>query len=406
MFKYIILAAFFASSLSCDYNGEFKTATCYSVTDVAQRGTPEWGTLKIKNERNTLEIVRDNTFSKSPNIHVLTFQKSIKGISENSLSGLKKLQKLELFDNDVSTIPGNLLRNLPVERVYFINSGIKILGSELFTQATNVKAIYIRKNAIKNIPRNVFSDSNIEELYLEHNRIETIEDGAFTNMDSLTRLSLAGNKLKDFKLLNLFGTNSFELDRLWLSKNQLKKVSKYMFSDFTKMKYLFLEMNQIEIIEDGAFKNLKNLIGLDLSNNNIWDMSPNIFPPVSDIEVFLIHNNRMTFVKDEVFDMMPKLKFLSIYGNPLQCPCYQHLRAYLGDRNVTRVCEDNNKEGRPKCIIGKTGTDNTKCSYLVEQNKYLYEDYRIAMTDYAPWEKKCHFAEGYDGLKWQTLPKD
>lgn len=70
-----------------------------------------------------------------------------------------------------------------------------------------------------------------------------------------------------------------------------------MFSQFTKLKSLDLQQNDISMVEDGAFAGLTQLTTLLLQHNGLRTASEEILLP------------------------MPRLTYLRIYDNPWNCDC-------------------------------------------------------------------------------------
>lgn len=70
-----------------------------------------------------------------------------------------------------------------------------------------------------------------------------------------------------------------------------------MFSQFTQLKSLDLQQNDISMVEDGAFSGLSQLTTL------------------------LLQHNRLKTATEEVLLPMPRLTYLRIYDNPWSCHC-------------------------------------------------------------------------------------
>lgn len=70
-----------------------------------------------------------------------------------------------------------------------------------------------------------------------------------------------------------------------------------MFSQFTKLKSLDLQQNDISMVEDGAFSGLSQLTTL------------------------LLQHNGLKTASEEVLLPMPRLTYLRVYDNPWNCHC-------------------------------------------------------------------------------------
>lgn len=401
------LLLFLDFTSSCKPTIDENTILCPSIAEAAREAKPNWKSLKINNFGNeTFKPIKRWLFRSCPNLDTLSIQGSANEIAVSSLQSLQDLNKIELLDNRLSYLPGEVFRNLPLELIYVVNCSIKALKPGTFQELDNLRVLYFRNNSVRVIPSNVFSESNAEELYLENNGVEFIEKFAFLNMPKLFKLSLSANKLTSFDIPSLFGTNSLNLLRIWLNQNKLTHVPKDMFILLPKLKYLFLEQNQITNIEDGAFNGLPKLKGLDLSNNKLYTISPKVFPAsgMQEMDILFLHNNRMTFLND-ILERAPSIKYFNFYGNPIQCKCQVEMKNYFVSRNITQVCDANDEEGRPICIQSKNPAEQKYCIKDVDKFKYLYDDFIEMTGEYDDWQKKCHFLEGYESLNWITPGK-
>lgn len=70
-----------------------------------------------------------------------------------------------------------------------------------------------------------------------------------------------------------------------------------MFSQFTQLKSLDLQQNDISMVEDGAFSGLSQLTTL------------------------LLQHNRLKTASEEVLLPLPRLTYLRLYDNPWSCQC-------------------------------------------------------------------------------------
>lgn len=394
-----ILATIISVSTACNFKREFNTVTCSSLAEISQEGIPEWHVLKVKNFGNTtLETLRYRHFRNVPNLQVLTLQGITNSIGKQAFGALRKLQKVEFFDNKIVSIPSSLFENLPLENIYVVNSTLRELIPGTFHELSKLRSVFIRNNSIHVLPADVFSDTPIEELYLEHNGFTVIENYAFINMPQLSKLSLTGNNLSNFDAKRLLGSNTMNIHKLWLNQNQLTTIVPKQFVLLPKLKYLLLHSNLISTIEKDAFSGLDALIGLELSGNLLYTISPDVFPETGmpKMDLLFLHNNRMTFFTD-IFERAPNLKFVTIYGNPLQCPCEVDIKNYLAKRDISIPCGKDSDGRRPVCI---TSEISNKCIKSVHRTRHLYEEYVQLSKNFENWNEKCDFLEGYEHIGW------
>ena len=86
-------------------------------------------------------------------------------------------------------------------------------------------------------------------------------------------------------------SNLKQLVSLDLYRNLLVTLKPHYFSELINLEYLELSDNRIESIEKNVFSNLKNLRELDLSNNKLSILDRELFIGVPNSEIFLDGNN-------------------------------------------------------------------------------------------------------------------
>lgn len=388
----------------CKYNPETYAAVCYTYQSALNYVKPEWESLTIKNQGYAnLTHIGKYFFKKLPNLKILELNGVVNQLGPKSFQSNRKLEMIQLWNNHLEKIHPTLFKNLnELRNIYLVNSELNVLERGTFQDLEKLRVLCLRNNSLKIFPKNVVSSTNIEELYVEDNGLETIEQLAFINMPKLRKVNFSGNKLTTFIVPTLFGTNSLKIDRLSFGRNQLTAIHSNTFELLPNLKYLFLDQNKISTIECNALKNLHKLVILDISDNNLLDISQEIFPddPMEALEMILLHNNRLTFLNPEILNQKPKLRYLTYFGNPLQCPCLDQLNLQLSKKNVTQICFEN-YENRPLCIYNTIeSTLVSKCTDNVNKTKHLYDEYMTKLKDWEPWSKKCHIAEGYEHIQW------
>nr|XP_003218874.2 PREDICTED: matrix-remodeling-associated protein 5 isoform X2 [Anolis carolinensis] len=152
---------------------------------------------------------------------------SIQSISENSFSGLAKLELLMLHGNDIQNIPNGALKDL-----------------------TSLQVFKISYNKLQVVTGQTLQGlSSIMRLHMDHNRIEFIHPNAFNGLTSLRLLHLEGNLLQQihpntfstFLVLDYFRLSTIK--HLYLSENALRTLPKSIFQKLPLLENLYLHGN-------------------------------------------------------------------------------------------------------------------------------------------------------------------
>ncbi|XP_029442291.1 fibromodulin-like isoform X1 [Rhinatrema bivittatum] len=170
---------------------------------------------------------------------------------------------------------------------YFHNNQITSVQDGAFENATGLMWVVLNKNQIssKNLGRKVFSKlKNLERLYLDNNNITVVPS-------NLPR----------------------SLRELHLSSNQLSRIPSDVLEGLENLTALHLHDNQIQDV-GGAFKWLKSLVLLDLSNNNIRKI-PEGLP--NSLQQLYLEFNQVSTIPTDYFRALPQLQYVRISHNHL-----------------------------------------------------------------------------------------
>ncbi|XP_030632241.1 prolargin [Chanos chanos] len=172
------------------------------------------------------------------------------------------------------------------------NNRIRTVDKQVFEKLPNLIYLYMERNLLKEVPSDL--PVSLEQLRLSRNQISKIPPGAFSKMEHLVLLDLHHNKLSDSNL----GKNIFKdlknLMQLNLAHNILRKMPTNI---PTSIFQLFLDRNNIEDIPKDYFKDFANLAFLRLNYNRLSDkgVPKKVFNVSTLLDLHLAHN-RLTNV--------------------------------------------------------------------------------------------------------------
>ena len=138
----------------------------------------------------------------------------------------------------------------------------------------------------------------------------------FINFTSVRVLSLEGNNI------NLLENDSFvsltELYYLSLSQCRLRTIDLKGFNGLTKLTHLFLEDNTISEILSGTFENMNSLEVLDLSYNIIQHLDSDIFRGLINLNQIGLRGNKIEHLENALFSGLVNLKKIFLEGNKIK----------------------------------------------------------------------------------------
>ncbi|XP_047498727.1 uncharacterized protein LOC125045481 [Penaeus chinensis] len=183
------------------------------------------------------------------------------------------------------------------------------------------------------IPRGL--DPSTQVLDLRHNNLRILPRDSFvyTGLVNLQKVWLSFCNLKRlekgaFRML----TNVVELD---LSNNLLQNVPTAALTDMGGLRHLILSYNKLTTIPKLAFAPTAELVNLDLSHNNLTRLEGGALQNLVSLEVLDLSSNKLVTLDAQ--DLMPlaMLRVLHLDGNPWHCDCLlRPLRNWMLDRNL------------------------------------------------------------------------
>ncbi|ALC38621.1 kek2 [Drosophila busckii] len=186
-------------------------------------------------------------------------------------------------------------------------------------------------------------DPGTQVLNFSGNALQVLQSERFLRIDllNLQKIYLSRNQLirineKAFRGL----TNLVELD---LSENALQQVPSETFQDYSSLMRLSLSGNPIRELKTSAFRHLSFLTTLELSNCQIERVENEAFVGMDNLEWLRLDGNRIAFIQGN--HILPKsLHGISLHSNRWQCDCrLLDVHAWLAAYNIPLAEE-------PKCM--------------------------------------------------------
>ncbi|XP_049591953.1 leucine-rich repeat, immunoglobulin-like domain and transmembrane domain-containing protein 2 isoform X1 [Syngnathus scovelli] len=170
--------------------------------------------------------------------------------------------------------------------------------------------ICMEENAFGVIPENIPHD--MTKIRIEKSHFTEIKRGAFIRASGLENLWLNFN---DITLINSKALEGLgNLTELRLEGNKLRSVPWTAFEDTPSLKILDLKHNQLDVLPEHALKNLPHLTYLDLSFNRLTVISKEVF------QNWPLYQKLQSEEKQEASSSGPNV-VLALHDNAWLCDC-------------------------------------------------------------------------------------
>lgn len=285
----------------------------------------------------------------------------IENILPAAFNSLNHLKILDLSKNKISRVPDGLLNSLTdLTVIDFSSNMLENMNKHFLTGLKNLQLLNLSCNHLINFDAYTFYNTNnmkidlsfnrltkfnfeslsssVQYCNLSHNRISEIM-GCFSDVNII---KLDNNRLKNVTI-NSCDKKSSKIVELHLGFNLLTKLTNGGFDNATSLKYLYLENNNISVLQPdifgelyflevlnlsnnhlsnfqhGVFDHVQNLRRLDLSSNDLWT-TKRYFHSLSSLQELDLSNNHLNILDSSQLILdLPALKSISIDGNKLFC---------------------------------------------------------------------------------------
>ncbi|XP_045449743.1 toll-like receptor 7 [Melitaea cinxia] len=289
-----------------------------NITDISSEAFNGLVSLRVLNiSHNRLHTLPEGLFSYSRELReVYLNDNSLFELARGIFHRLEQLIVLDLSSNQLTSNHvdhGTFLGLVRLIVLNLSNNALTRIDGKTFKDLFVLQILNLKNNSIGYIEENAFLPLyNLHTLNLAENRLHTIDENLFNGLYVLSKLTLNNNLLvnidrKAFK-------NCSDLKELDLSSNQLLEVPNALW-ELPLLKTLDLGENQISDFRNGSFKNLNQLTGLRLIDNQIGNLSVGMFWDLPNLQVLNIAKNKIQSIERGTFTRNTQLEAIRLDGN-------------------------------------------------------------------------------------------
>ncbi|CAK1555203.1 unnamed protein product [Leptosia nina] len=289
-----------------------------NITDISSEAFDGLVSMRVLNiSHNRLYTLPEGLFANARELReVYLNDNSLFELARGIFNRLEQLIVLDLSSNQLTSNhvdDGTFLGLIRLIVLNLSNNALTRIDGKTFKDLFVLQILNLKNNSIGYIEDNAFLPLyNLHTLNLAENRLHTIDENLFNGLFVLSKLTLNNNLLvnidrKAFK-------NCSDLKELDLSSNQLLEVPNALW-ELPFLKTLDLGENQISDFRNGSFKNLNQLTGLRLIDNQIGNLSVGMFWDLPSLQVLNIAKNKIQAIERGTFTRNAQLEAIRLDGN-------------------------------------------------------------------------------------------
>jgi Leucine-rich repeat (LRR) protein len=306
---------------------------------------------------------------------------------------------------------GTQEQKLNVENLWFENTKLDYIPSDVFYDFPSLKGIVITNNIrndspypnITKIRSTVFRELQpIKSLVYRDEFIKSIEDGAFENLKNLESVEFTMTDLTSFPSSLL--RNSRYLKSIYLQFKDFGNFNQYWFMSFPNLESITIFSSKVVDIPKELFSRNRNLKYINLNANELKDIKPEIFNTLPELEHVELAFNNLKYIPANLFANNRKLYTVNLQFNEITAldenlfaGLTRLSRVYLGNNWLTTLPE-------------KIFKDNKLTDLILDSNKIEVLPLRIFenqdMLEIVLMKNLSCFNEDYRGVKLYNIQRD
>ncbi|CAK1554943.1 unnamed protein product [Leptosia nina] len=226
----------------------------------------------------------------------------------------KKIVLIHAAHNELQSLPKDLKQMPSLESLYFYDNHIKSLEGAL-QKSRRLMTISLSFNKIEFLAEDDFAEAEIlADLDIAYNQLQAL-NGSLRSLKSLRYLNLTHNSFTEFSLQEIKGLK--RLSVIDLSHNKISYITGNMENLVdveTRVLELRLDHNNLLNL-GGALMGLHGLLRLNLSNNQIQQISPDDLIGLEELRLLDVSYNRITTLEETSKTFLPYLEDLIAHHN-------------------------------------------------------------------------------------------
>ncbi|KAK3924767.1 Protein toll [Frankliniella fusca] len=350
-------------------------------------------TLTLSN--NGLTTLPNDLLMDLPHLQHLYLLSNLIQLPSDLFQPVLSLETLDLGKNEITNIPIDLFRNL--RKLTLLNlwkNKLSNLAPEMFIDLTSLESLDLRHNGLTSLPADIFKYlKNLKNLSLTGNNFKNLPVGLFNNNKNLVTVQLSDSRESNFNLPTGLFSNLPNLTTVDLNNDGLKAIPEDIFWGSTNLRIINLKNNHLKEIPSQLLQQAVELEKLDLRSNYINSLPDNLFIQCKKLKFLDLSSNQIMNLSLYAFTGLDSLEELNMQNNGLR---HVHINAFPSTCKLKVLNWANNKlsfldqegytEGGPR-IHSEFGDNSplkscihlTKIDLFNNSIPFIFADWRLTM---------------------------
>ena len=266
------------------------------------------GFLVLENldlSRNNISSIECEAFEFTPRMTFLRLRSNrLTEFCSHTFHLLESLLHLDLSNNMISSIqPGTLHNNSVLKWLSLANNRLTEILPDTLRLLHHLRHLDLSNNMMSSIqPDTLHNSSVLEWLSLANNRLTEIHLDIFRNQKTLSYVDLSGNRIKKIEGTMFHSTK--KLETFLLSSNDI-------FDNNASASYKESELFYIDVLRNGT----ERLGSLKFSRNCSQSLRSRSFDNLQEERNLFSTENNTSGINDEAFVGLETLKYLNVSSN-------------------------------------------------------------------------------------------
>ncbi|XP_018550493.1 leucine-rich alpha-2-glycoprotein [Lates calcarifer] len=224
-------------------------------------------TTRLSIQSTKLSTVTASHLSTLPLLNYLQlYHNNLTSLPSDLLRGVLYLSTLDLTGNRLNHLPQNVFSHAFLHSLVLKNNQIEKVDAEWFSVNSSLTWLDLSGNRLTGVPSALLQRlPNIQNLDLSHNSLQELQLNALENLHHLETLNLAGNKLTSLKPTTF--TQNLKLSQLFLQENQLRDLPATLLQGLQNLEMLLLNQNQLQYLPSGFLGETRSSFQVILTGN-------------------------------------------------------------------------------------------------------------------------------------------